>query len=716
MPYRTRSHELEDESRRAFASQLPTAWTVQDLTPDYGLDQRVEIFDGDGHVTGLVFYVQLKSTDAPDNTRNRQIRVRADHYNYWHSLSDPVLLALYFSQSGVTYVRWAHRFHPGFRPKGQHSERFTIKLTKSDRWHKANTGWVVEELTNLREVAHGAVHFPFEVGISESPDSPLKGSSLINVLAELKRATSRSDLRWHIGNDRSDIFHLYVGGKQVMARAGKVIYSLTNQEAGNFPDEFPKIDAALCCFGLAVAMAGASSAGMQLISRYGTASGVLFGLWGTHVIHVAAMRSRQFGLAMDLVETWLAEEKATEAALALYGGLRVLSVTRGLSAMERRRLDELGRHDSLRLFSDDFARDVQLKTAIKSGEYGHLKESVQLFEHIFTDSGERLAVPVDTIVRASRWAVELGEYELAEEWLRGIGDHQLDTGEILLFVKSLIMQGRYLEALINLHLTADEHERRGCILLTGLLLSMILIVVGSGQQDRNPSEVLAIKQSLADGASSEELWRVFLEAAKYDAASAVTWSLIHFIDIRDTVDKSSAHVIVEDEIAKYKEFTSVFGIIGNPVLAEGDAEWWAITCCGLFRQGYLRGLFHAIDFALDACSESFHEILRKGYPDPKMTAIISHFAAAVERARQENGYIQFREAPEHLDRLKKDQPVYKFSYVIEQVTDKGVEEKLLLGVSYPLEDDLLYLNWRTIATNVLNEISTQSDADDADRD
>ena len=100
-----------------------------------------------------------------------------------------------------------------------------------------------------------------------------------------------------------------------MARAGKVIYSVTSNAAGNFPDDFPTIDAALCCLGMATAMAGASSAGMELLSRYGEASGKLLGPWVAEVICLASTRSRHWDLAMDIIETWLAAgEEATEAA------------------------------------------------------------------------------------------------------------------------------------------------------------------------------------------------------------------------------------------------------------------------------------------------------------------------------------------------------------------------------------------------------------------
>ena len=63
MATRSRSHVLEEISRRAFENIIPPEWLVRTQFPDYGLDIQVQIFS-DEKATPYYFYVQLKATDT----------------------------------------------------------------------------------------------------------------------------------------------------------------------------------------------------------------------------------------------------------------------------------------------------------------------------------------------------------------------------------------------------------------------------------------------------------------------------------------------------------------------------------------------------------------------------------------------------------------------------------------------------------------------------
>ena len=104
---RPRSHELETISRNKFRSVLPAAWIVREQTPDYGLDEQVQIVEG-GLVTPLIFFVQLKATES---------RNGADHYpfptdrlRYYSSLHSPVMLAVHDVPTDTLRYSWVHRF------------------------------------------------------------------------------------------------------------------------------------------------------------------------------------------------------------------------------------------------------------------------------------------------------------------------------------------------------------------------------------------------------------------------------------------------------------------------------------------------------------------------------------------------------------------------------------------------------------------------------
>jgi hypothetical protein len=91
MPSRPRQHELEDESRIAFEAALPSGWVYRQQPNDYGLDGVVEVFES-GQTTGILFWVQLKSTDDAGTDGALKFRLSLDHCDYYRSLDMPVLV------------------------------------------------------------------------------------------------------------------------------------------------------------------------------------------------------------------------------------------------------------------------------------------------------------------------------------------------------------------------------------------------------------------------------------------------------------------------------------------------------------------------------------------------------------------------------------------------------------------------------------------------
>ncbi len=60
---RPRQHIIETISKKAFEEIIPDEWVYRELTPDYGIDYQVEIFNNE-EATGKSFFVQLKGTDG----------------------------------------------------------------------------------------------------------------------------------------------------------------------------------------------------------------------------------------------------------------------------------------------------------------------------------------------------------------------------------------------------------------------------------------------------------------------------------------------------------------------------------------------------------------------------------------------------------------------------------------------------------------------------
>jgi hypothetical protein len=105
MPRRVRAHRLESEARRRFKDLLEDrGWLVREMDrPDYGLDDMVEVFDGD-EATGITFYVQSRGTDdeTPDALR---VAIRREQQNYFSSFNDPVLVVRYHAPTGRTLAK-----------------------------------------------------------------------------------------------------------------------------------------------------------------------------------------------------------------------------------------------------------------------------------------------------------------------------------------------------------------------------------------------------------------------------------------------------------------------------------------------------------------------------------------------------------------------------------------------------------------------------------
>jgi tetratricopeptide (TPR) repeat protein len=164
-PKRSRSHELETESRRAFDSALPT-WLVSRPQPDdYGVDLEVELFEA-GLATGLTFKVQLKATDARGRVKER---IRRSSILYWHDLDVPVLIVLYNSVDQSLRYRWVHSIGSDAPDSGANkiTLNFDINPPIDAEWFDD----LPSSLRLLRDLRRGVVPRPLPVRPSISEDS-----------------------------------------------------------------------------------------------------------------------------------------------------------------------------------------------------------------------------------------------------------------------------------------------------------------------------------------------------------------------------------------------------------------------------------------------------------------------------------------------------------------------------------------------------------------
>lgn len=164
LPKRPRSHVLEEESRRAFKSTLPSSWIIRDLNPDYGIDAQVEVVTED-LVSGLEFYAQIRATDEQNLGRALKLRFRTDQLAYFATLAIPVLIVRYHAPSKKLFFRWFHHENPSPDRKS-----LTISLEPSDELTREAADSLAEETMAVRRFRASNPGWPIQFNVSAPED------------------------------------------------------------------------------------------------------------------------------------------------------------------------------------------------------------------------------------------------------------------------------------------------------------------------------------------------------------------------------------------------------------------------------------------------------------------------------------------------------------------------------------------------------------------
>ncbi|WP_298692169.1 DUF4365 domain-containing protein [uncultured Sulfuricurvum sp.] len=126
-PQRVNNHQLEELSERFFQSSLPRNWICDKPENDYGVDQRVELFQ-DNNAVGLELLVQLKSSQSGTEYEYETIRLKTTTYNYLWDKLQVVLLVKYVQSENKAY--WLLLSDVPEPNQGQ--ETFTIRIPKEN--------------------------------------------------------------------------------------------------------------------------------------------------------------------------------------------------------------------------------------------------------------------------------------------------------------------------------------------------------------------------------------------------------------------------------------------------------------------------------------------------------------------------------------------------------------------------------------------------------
>jgi len=186
MPKRSRSHQLEDISIQSFEKLLPAEWVCRRKDKDYGVDVEVEVFDGSGEATGLLFYVQLKATD--DIKKERTVSMKVDRLDYLASFDNPSIVVRYCNASKAVHWIWVSNiFAKMAMPK---TETVSVQFEESDIWSDATPLKIVETIEVFRTIRTASRKTPIGLSVGNS-SAAIEGNFELNCAVSSIRDTSK---------------------------------------------------------------------------------------------------------------------------------------------------------------------------------------------------------------------------------------------------------------------------------------------------------------------------------------------------------------------------------------------------------------------------------------------------------------------------------------------------------------------------------------------
>ena len=124
LPKRTKTHEIEAESRRTFQQKIPNSWCMNIPTEsvEYGVDANISI-SRNNYMTGEEFKVQFKASNKENSKLSIQLPITT--YNYYQNISQimPVLMVFYDVKNKNHYAKWFHNFDPYYNEDGKKVHR-----------------------------------------------------------------------------------------------------------------------------------------------------------------------------------------------------------------------------------------------------------------------------------------------------------------------------------------------------------------------------------------------------------------------------------------------------------------------------------------------------------------------------------------------------------------------------------------------------------------
>jgi len=524
MPKRPRQHTLEDESKNQFRQAIPSTWVYREASSDYGIDAEIEIFDEDGESKGLIFFCQLKATDNEELGKALKFRIRKDLYDYYLSLSIPVMLVSYHSPTRKIFWHWIHEFDPYYGGKGKKTWGFSIPPRNA--WGNETPKLVQEDLELQRYLQPGHLGFPlpFYLDIDEDyvPKSPWSDIqiSLEKIQASLSNIVTISRKR-----PEKEAFKISLRGDKVIIgirrNAGFTFHIEENYYRETEPDNIARDIIVSIAFYLG--SMGYVREACELASKHFAASKVVESEFCVMMMATFFMRARKLSSSIDVAEELLKRGPQ----LAHLFSIPARAMSDDLSITEAVRYEKLLKN-ILKLAKEKMTSKAIAPCHYNLGNYYRSREKMYLKRAL---RHYKLAKKCDESYekREYYWReiggiyFELDMFTISARCYKmaldlGIEDKSKADLVKALRADALMFSGKYAKAkdLLELYLSeANEAEDEFCLKRTVMKILVDQIGIKSQKRDPETATKIAAKQELD--------YKSLYGAIEKDALSALAW-------------------------------------------------------------------------------------------------------------------------------------------------------------------------------------------------
>jgi len=623
MPSRPRSHQLETESKREFASVIPSRWVFREANPDYGIDGQIEVFDQDNKATGLMFLVQLKGTDQPDLNDALSIQFKLQTLTYYRKLDLPVMIVLFHSPTKQFFWKWAHEVDTYYAERGQ--EYMTVRVSESSVWQQGTPSWIERDLTEFREVRSPGIDLPMTFSLVTGEDGFLGTPRAAVEAALIEAAKDVSDV---VSLSRKNLTGAH---PTIVIDNAQIVVNLSGLSSLTFhtqsyPAEFVATKLPhdiLTAVGLVLGRVGHSSLGAQIACKHLDKSSFL----GTPEIFFqvlqAIAKGRRLTDGLRLAEALLKPETLSLAQLLIVPALMRGGVS--LAASEREYLRYL------------------MKQIIERLEGGGRKDSAasahyNLANHLRAQRGPhgraalkhyRLAAKGDPIYRQRHYfwrevggvLFGLGRFSYSARAYEKATRLEGESECTALRADALMFAGRYSEAheLFRTYVDANSEVDDAEWHLKSWALAEIIKFLDIEKQTRNHFE--ATRQADIKGLSPGDAEVSLNKALRSDALCALAWFNLAV----------SAH-------AQKKPDHAFLGFLLAGLIGRTDPDAWANALLLSLSPSKYNSLVVAVTLvAYKINGERFLDALRKlaerqqqGFPAAKLLDFVWEVVNAVE--------------------------------------------------------------------------------------